>query len=69
MKIGGLILIVIGLVVLIWGAFGFKTREKVVDLGPIEATKETTHYTPYAPIAGAVLLVGGVILTVAARKP
>jgi hypothetical protein len=68
MKIGGWVLILVGAVVLIWGAFGFRTTEKVIDLGPIQATKETTHYTPYGPIAGGLLLVGGIVLTVAAGK-
>jgi drug/metabolite transporter (DMT)-like permease len=68
MKIGGAILILLGVVVLVWAAFGFRTREKVLDLGPIEATRETTHYTPYGPIVGGMLLVGGVVLVVAARK-
>jgi drug/metabolite transporter (DMT)-like permease len=68
MKIGGLVLALVGAVVLIWGAFGFRTREKVIDIGPIEASRETTHYTPYAPIAGAVLMIGGVVLMVAGRK-
>jgi hypothetical protein len=46
------------------GAFGFKTREKVVDVGPIHATKDKEHNVPYAPIAGAIVAVGGVILLV-----
>jgi drug/metabolite transporter (DMT)-like permease len=64
----GLILITIGVVMLVWGAFGFKTREKVLDLGPIEATKETTHRMPYAPVVGAILLVGGVVVLVTGRR-
>jgi len=64
MKMGGILLIVIGLGIIIWGAFGFKTREKVVDVGPIHATKDKEHNVPYAPIAGAIVAVGGVILLV-----
>jgi hypothetical protein len=58
----------VGAIVLVWGTFGFRTREKVVDLGPIEATREKTHYTPYAPIAGGILLASGVVLMIAARR-
>ncbi len=68
MKVGGILLILIGAVVLIWGSFGFRTREKVVDIGPIEATREETHYTPYAPIAGGILVAGGVVLMIAGRR-
>jgi uncharacterized membrane protein YidH (DUF202 family) len=63
----GLVLIIVGLIVLVWGAYGFKTREKVLDIGPIEATKETTHTIPYAPIAGAIFVVGGVVVLVTGR--
>ncbi|MGI9072287.1 MAG: hypothetical protein ACR2JB_13460 [Bryobacteraceae bacterium] len=67
-KPAGIVLIVVGLIIIVWGAFGFKTREKVVDVGPIHATKDTTHHVPYAPIAGAIVLIGGVILLVSDRK-
>lgn len=62
MKIAGTVLIVVGLAIVIWGAFGFKTREKVVDVGPIHATKDTEHHVPYGTIAGAIIAVGGVLL-------
>ena len=64
----GLILIAVGLVVMIWGGFGFKTREKVLDLGPIEATKETTHRMPYAPIIGGIVFIGGLAVLIAGRS-
>lgn len=67
-KPAGIILIVIGLVIIVWGAFGFKTREKVVDVGPIHASKETEHHVPYGPVAGAIVLIGGVILLVSKRN-
>jgi drug/metabolite transporter (DMT)-like permease len=64
----GIILIVIGLIIIVWGAFGFKTRERVIDVGPLHATKETTHHVPYGPIAGAIVLIGGVVLLVSGRR-
>jgi len=62
MKAAGVVLIVVGIGIVIWGAFGFKTREKVLDIGPIHATREETHNVPYGPIAGALIAVGGVAL-------
>jgi hypothetical protein len=53
--------------IVIWGAFGFKTREKVVDVGPIHATKDTEHHVPYGPIAGAIIALGGVVLLVKSK--
>jgi hypothetical protein len=64
MKMAGIVLIVIGLGIIIWGAFGFKTREKIVDVGPIHATRDKEHSVPYGPIAGAIVAVGGVLLLV-----
>jgi hypothetical protein len=67
-RILGLILIALGLISLAWGGFTYTTREKVVDIGPIHATREKTHNIPVAPIAGAVALIGGVVLLVAGKK-
>jgi drug/metabolite transporter (DMT)-like permease len=58
----GVILIVGGLLGLAWGGFNYTTREKVVDIGPIHATREQTHNVPIPPIAGALALVGGIVL-------
>ena len=60
----GVILIVLGLVGLGYGGFQYKTHEKVLDIGPIQATKEETHTIPLPPIAGAIVLIGGVFLLV-----
>ena len=68
MKILGIVLIVAGLITAIWGATGFKTKEKVLDVGPLEASKTTTHNVPYAPILGGLILIGGVVLVVAASR-
>ena len=60
----GVILIVLGLIGLAYGGFQYKTREKVLDIGPIQATKEETHTIPLPPVAGVVALIGGVLLLV-----
>jgi hypothetical protein len=64
----GIILIVLGLFGLAWGGFSYTTEEKVVDIGPIHATREKTHNVPLPPIAGAVALIAGVILLVAGKR-
>jgi drug/metabolite transporter (DMT)-like permease len=64
----GVILIVLGLFGLAWGGFTYTTREKVVDIGPIHATREKTHDVPIPPIAGALALIGGVALLAVGRK-
>ena len=64
-KTFGIILIVLGLFGLAWGGFTYTTTEKVVDIGPIHATREKTHNLPLPPIAGAMALIGGGVLLVA----
>jgi len=61
-KILGIVLIVLGIVGLAWGGFSYTTREKVVDIGPIHATRDKNHSVPFSPIAGAISLVGGIAL-------
>ena len=43
MKALGVILIVLGLIGLVWGGFAYTTREKVVDIGPIHASRDKTQ--------------------------
>jgi hypothetical protein len=62
------ILIVLGLVGLIWGGFSYTTRKTVVDIGPIHATRDQTHNIPLPPIAGALALIGGVVLLVGGKR-
>ena len=64
----GAILIVLGLLGLAWGGFTYTTREKLVDIGPIHATREKTHDVPVPPIAGALALIGGIALLALGRK-
>jgi len=61
-------LIVLGLLGLAWGGFTYTTRQKVVDIGPIHATREKTHDVPVPPIAGALAFIGGVGLLAFGRK-
>ena len=64
----GVLLIILGIVGLAYPRISYTTREKVVDLGPIEATKETKKSIPLPPILGGLSLAGGIVLLVAAGK-
>jgi hypothetical protein len=64
----GVILIVLGLFGLAWGGFTYTTQQKVIDIGPIHATREKTHNIPLPPVAGAVALVGGIVLLAVGKK-
>ena len=58
----GVLLIVLGIGALAYQGFTYTTEEKILDIGPIEATKETTKTIPLPPIVGALSLVGGIVL-------
>ena len=68
MKMAGIVLIVLGALALAYGGFSYTKREKIVDLGPIQATAETKETVPLPPILGAVALVGGIVMVVAGSR-
>jgi hypothetical protein len=68
MRIVGIVLIVIGLISLALGGISYTTKEKVVDIGPIEATAERHKTVPLPPLLGGLALAGGVVLLIAGSK-
>ena len=64
----GLILIVLGVVGFALGGFSFTHKEKVLDVGPIEATADDKDTVPIPPILAGLALVGGVVLVVASSR-
>jgi hypothetical protein len=64
----GIILIVFGLFGLAWGGVSYTTSERLVDIGPIHATRDKTHNLPLAPIGGALALTGGIVMLMASRR-
>jgi len=70
-RIIGILLIVLGLVALAYQGITYTKSEKVLEVGPITATKETRKTIPLPPVLGGVALLGGVVLLVASssRRP
>ena len=68
MKLIGIVLIVVGVIALAMGGFSYTTREKVLDLGPIQATAEKNHTVPLSPIVGIAALVGGIAVLAAGSR-
>jgi uncharacterized membrane protein HdeD (DUF308 family) len=64
----GIVLIVIGVVALAYQSLTYTTQKKVIDIGPIQATKEEHHTISLPPILGALALVGGIIVIVSDRR-
>ena len=59
-----IILIALGIAAFAYQGITYTTREKVVDIGPIQVTSEKTKTLPLPPIIGAIALVGGIVLLV-----
>jgi uncharacterized membrane protein YidH (DUF202 family) len=68
MKALGVVLIVLGALALAYGGFTYTHQKKVVDLGPIQASKKETSTVPLPPILGVVAIIGGGILVVTGKK-
>lgn len=65
----GIVLIILGIVSFAYEGITFKTREKVLEVGPIEATAEKTKRIPLSPIVGGLALAGGIaLLVIGVRK-
>jgi hypothetical protein len=64
----GIILIAIGIAAFAFQGLTYTSKEKAVDLGPIQVTTETTHRIPLPPIVGAIAMIGGIVLLVVEKK-
>ncbi len=60
----GIVLIGLGVLALAYQRFSYKEREKIVDVGPLQATAEREKTVPIPPIIGGALVIGGVVLLV-----
>jgi uncharacterized membrane protein len=68
MKAIGIVLLIIGVFSLAYQGFTYTTQKKVVDIGPIQATKQEHHTVPLPPILGALALIGGVVVLGSDRR-
>ena len=62
MRALGIILIVLGVLALAYGGFTYTHKKKVVDLGPIQASRKETNTVPLPQILGVVAIIGGGVL-------
>ncbi|MBY0509766.1 MAG: hypothetical protein K2P94_06400 [Rhodospirillaceae bacterium] len=66
--IAGIVLIVLGLGGFALGGFSFTTKEKVLDLGPIEATADKKHDVAIPQIAAVIAFAAGIALVIAGTR-
>ena len=67
-SLAGLVLLILGVVSLAYQGITYTTHKKVLDVGPIEATKEEKHTLPLPPVLGCLALMGGVVLLATGAK-
>jgi uncharacterized membrane protein YidH (DUF202 family) len=68
MKALGVVLIVLGVLALAYGGFTYTREKKVVDLGPIQASRKETSTVPLPPILGVAAILGGGIILFAGKE-
>ena len=62
------ILIVIGIVAFGYQGITYTSREKIINIGPVEITAEKTNTLPLPPVVGGISLVGGILLLLVGNK-
>ncbi|HUL31866.1 MAG TPA: DUF3185 domain-containing protein [Thermodesulfobacteriota bacterium] len=64
----GILLIVLGVVALTYHGITYTTHEKILQFGPLEATRKTEKTVPLPPILGGFALAAGIVLVIIGSK-
>ena len=67
-RVIGMLMIVIGAAMLIWTGFTYTKKEKIIDAGPIQVSANKQESVNWPPYLGGILLVGGIVVLVNAKK-
>jgi uncharacterized membrane protein YidH (DUF202 family) len=69
MKKAGIFIVILGLILTIFTAVTYFTREKVVDIGSLKITANKPHHLSWSPLIGiAVMVAGGVVVIMSPKK-
>jgi len=64
----GILLIILGGLALAYQGFTYTHQERVLDIGPIHATREDQEHVSIPPVLSGLALVGGIVLLVVGGK-
>lgn len=64
----GLVLIILGALALAYQGISYTKHEKIIDIGPLEASADTKKTLPLPPLLGGLVLGVGIILVIIGRK-
>ena len=67
-SIAGILLIVLGVIALAYQGITYTPQKRILDIGPVHATKEEHKTIPLPPIVGGLALVGGIALLAAGGR-
>ena len=70
-QIIGILLVIIGIAYVSFKGFSYTSQEKVLEIGPFQATKTSNQeFLPYSPFLGGAIVTGGILLFLAGfRRP
>ena len=69
MKKAGIVILLVGLLMTTYTGFTYFTREKVVDIGKLEITKENQHSINWQPYVGiGIMIIGGIVLVLGVNR-
>ena len=63
-RIVAVFLIIVGVLALVYQGITYTTRERVLKIGPLEATAEKEKTIPLPPIIGGLMIAGGIVMLV-----
>ena len=58
----GILLIILAVIAFSYQGITYTKRERVLDIGPLQATAEKKETIPLPPVLGGMALIGGVVL-------
>jgi hypothetical protein len=64
----GIVLIIFGIFVLASEGITYTKTEKILDIGPLQATTQERKTIPISPIAGGVAVAAGIVLVITGAK-
>jgi uncharacterized membrane protein len=64
----GIVLIILGIVAFVYQGISYTSREKVIEVGPLQASVDTKKTIPLLPLLGGLVFVGGIVLVVVGTK-
>ena len=64
----GVALLILGLISFAYQGITYTKQEKILEVGPLTATKETKKTIPLSPVVGGVAVLGGIALLAAGAR-